>query len=140
MTGAPDGLMLFDGVCNFCSGGVKLTLRVDRNGAIRFAPVQSDLGRRLYREHGLDPADPSSFLFFDQGKALTKSTAILAMAGRLPWPWRAARVLGVVPRAWRDAAYGLLARNRYKILGRRETCFLPTPEQRARFVADPSPE
>jgi predicted DCC family thiol-disulfide oxidoreductase YuxK len=84
-----DGLMLFDGHCHMCSATVQAVLVADRKSRIRFAPVQSELGRRLMGDRGLDPDDPASFIFFDQGVALTKSAAMLAMAKRFPWPWRA---------------------------------------------------
>lgn len=137
---ALDGLMVFDGVCNFCSGSVQVALRLDRRGAIRFTPLQSPFGQALAARHGLDLANPDSFLFFDGGKALEASDAVLALAGRLgaPWSWGAA-VMRLVPGGWRDAAYLLLARNRYRLLGKKDVCMIPTPEQRARFVLDPPP-
>jgi predicted DCC family thiol-disulfide oxidoreductase YuxK len=132
----PDGLWLFDGVCNFCSGSVNLALRLDRAGALTFTPIQSPYGQALARRCGLDPDAPSTFVFLDRGRALTESDAVLAIAARLPAPWRWARVLRFVPKGWRDAGYRWIARNRYRLLGRRETCMVPTPEVRVRFRLD----
>ena len=133
----PDGLWLFDGVCNLCSGSVRAVLAIDHEGLIRFTPIQSAYGRKLALEHGIDPDQPTSFLFLDGGQALEKSAAILALLRRLgaPWSWLAAA--GVVPKPWLDGAYDWLATNRYRLLGKRETCLLPTPEQTARFVLEP---
>ncbi len=133
-----DGLWVFDGVCNFCSGSVRLALRLDRKGVIRFTPLQSPFGRAIAARHGLDLENPDSFLFFDQGRPLAASDAVLALARRLgaPWSWFAA-VVGIVPRPWRDATYLLLARNRYRLMGKRDACMVPTPAQRARFILEP---
>ena len=136
MSDPPDALWLFDGVCNFCSGSVATILKLDRKGVIRFTPIQSDYGRELARAHGLDPEAPTSFLFIDRGRALEKSAAILALLGRLEAPWRWARIVGLLPRAWRDAAYDWMAANRYRLMGKREVCMIPTPQVRARFILD----
>ena len=131
-----DGLWLFDGVCNLCSGSVQAVLAIDRKGLIRFTPIQSAYGRQLALAHGIDPDQPTSFLFLDGGQALEKSAAILALLRRLgaPWSWLAA--VGVLPKPWLDAAYDWLAANRYRLLGKRKACMLPTPEQKARFVLE----
>ena len=134
-----DGLWLFDGVCNFCSGSVQVVLRLDRRGVIRFTPLQSPFGRAIAAKHGLDLENPDSFLFFDQGRALEASEAVLALARRLGPPWSAFAIFAIIPRRWRDAAYGVLARNRYRLLGKRATCMVPSAEQRARFILDPPP-
>jgi len=133
---APDGLMLFDGLCNFCSASVNLALALDRRGMIRFCPIQSAYGRALAQRHGLDPDDPATFVFFDHGAPVLRSTGVLALAARLPAPWRWARVLAGVPRAWRDGVYDWIAANRYRLFGRRQVCRLPTPAERARFVTE----
>ncbi|MBO9709922.1 MAG: thiol-disulfide oxidoreductase DCC family protein [Caulobacter sp.] len=129
-------LWLFDGVCNLCSSSVQAVLALDRKGLIRFTPIQSDYGRALARAHGIDPDRPTSFLFLDQGRALSKSAAVLALLRRLGAPWSWLAILGALPEAWRDAAYDWLAANRYRLMGKRATCMVPTPEQRARFVLE----
>lgn len=137
MTSVPEPLWLFDGVCTLCSGSVRMVLAIDRKGLIRFTPIQSDYGRRLARQHGIDPDQPTSFLFLDGGRALDKSAAILALLRRLGAPWSWLAVIGALPRAWLDAGYDWLAANRYRLMGKRSTCMLPTPEQRARFILEP---
>ncbi len=132
-----NGLMLFDGVCNLCSGAVRTVLAIDRKGLIRFTPIQSAYGRELALAYGIDPDQPTSFLFLDGGRALEKSAAILALLRRLGAPWSWLAVAGVLPRSWLDGAYDWLAANRYRLMGKRATCLLPTPEQKARFVLEP---
>ena len=130
-------LWLFDGVCNLCSGSVQAVLAIDRKGLIRFTPIQSDYGRQLALAHGIDPDQPTSFLFLDRGQALAKSAAILALLRRLGAPWSWLALIGVLPETWRDAGYDWLAANRYRLMGKRATCMLPAPAQRARFVLEP---
>lgn len=134
-----DGIWLFDGLCNFCSGSVQIALRLDRKGVIRFTPLQSPFGRAIARRYGLDLETPESFLFFDHGRPLSSSDAVIALARRLGPPTSAAVIFRLFPKGLRDGAYGLLARNRYRLMGKRKTCMVPTPEQRARFVLDPPP-
>ncbi len=137
MTQAPDGLMLFDGVCRFCSTSVRLVSRFDRAGAVRFTPIQSAYGRMLAKAHGLDPDDPTTFVFFERGEALFRSDGAIAILRRLRAPWRWFAAVRLLPKGWRDAGYDWLAANRYQLFGRYETCIVPTPELAARFVTEP---
>ena len=137
METGPDGLMLFDGQCRFCSGSVGVALALDRRGVIRFTPIQSPYGRMLAAQHGLDPDDPTTFVFFEGGRPLFRSEAALALARRLDRPWRWAASLRVLPRRLRDAVYDWVARHRYRLWGRRDTCRLPRPGEAERFVLEP---
>ena len=94
-----DGLWLFDGVCNFCSGSVQIALRLDRKGVLRFTPLQSPFGRAIAARYGLDLENPDSFLFFDRGRPLDASDAVLALARRLGPPWSAFAWLSGSPSA-----------------------------------------
>lgn len=133
---APDGLWLFDGVCNFCTGSVQAVLRLDRKGVIRFTPIQSPYGRELALKHGIDPETPESFLFLDHGQALAKTAAIGALLRRLDPPWRWLAFVDRLPRGPTDAAYDWVARNRYRLMGKKDRCMVPTAEQRARFILE----
>lgn len=136
MDGEPDGLIVFDGECRFCSASVDLALTLDPGGATRFTPIQSPYGRRLAKDFGLDPDDPTTFVYFEHGQALQRSDAALTFAARLRWPWRWAGAFRVVPRPFRDAIYDIIARNRIRWFGRRETCRMPRTGEAARFVVD----
>lgn len=138
-TDEPDGLWLFDGVCNICTGSVQAVLRLDRKGVIRFTPIQSPYGRELALAHGVDPETPESFLFLDHGRPLAKTAAIGALLRRLDAPWRWLAFIDHLPRGPTDAAYDWIARNRYRLMGRRGRCMVPTPQQRGRFVLELDP-
>lgn len=97
----PDGLILFDGVCLFCSRWVRWVIRRDVARRFRFATVQSDIGGRLARSVGIDPESPQSNVLFVGRQALFKSDASLGVLSSLPgWAWT--RALAAVPRPWRD--------------------------------------
>lgn len=134
MNSIPDNLVLFDGVCNFCHAGVQFILRHDRQNVFHFASIQSELGQKLYREHGLNPADLQTLLVLSRGQAFTRSDAALEVAIRLGGIWRLFGVFKIVPRSLRDWGYSFFARNRYRWFGRAEACILPTPELRKRFL------
>ncbi|MCD9006978.1 thiol-disulfide oxidoreductase DCC family protein [Luteimonas sp. XNQY3] len=134
-TAPRDGpIVVFDGVCALCSGWVRFLLRHDRRAGFRFAAMQDRVGHDLLVAHGIDPEDPVSFLLADGDAAWHDSDGVIEVLCRLGGAWRAAVVLRLVPRALRDPAYRLLARNRYRMFGRREACMVPPPEVRARFL------
>lgn len=133
---ALDGLVVFDGVCGLCSGIVRWVARRDRVGAICFTPIQSPYGRLLCTRQGVDPDDPATFLFFDHGRALKASDAVVALLRRLPAPWSRLSALTALPRPVRDAVYGWAARNRYRLARRRGTCMVPDTDLASRFVEE----
>lgn len=130
----PHPIVLFDGVCNLCNGSVQFLLKRDPQGLFRFASLQSEAGRSLMRRHGLDPEALSSVVVIDDGRVWRESSAALRIARYLPGGWKLLRVFAVVPRPLRDAVYRLIARNRYRWFGKQETCWLPTPELKGRFL------
>lgn len=127
-------IVLFDGVCNLCTGSIRFIVRRDPQGRFRFASIQSPTGRRLYEAHGLSGERLETILVLAEGKALTHSDAALAIAGRLGGAWRLTAVFRIIPKPWRDAVYRWIARNRYRWFGRHEQCLVPTPELRRRFL------
>lgn len=131
---AGSAVIVFDGVCALCNRWVRFLLRFDRQRRYRFAAMQGAQGSALLRQHGLDPLDPASFLLLDAHGAWTDTDAILRVLAGLGGVWRLSGALRVLPRAWRDAAYRMLARNRYRWFGRHDACHLPAPEHIARFL------
>jgi len=119
--------VLFDGVCNFCSGSVQFIVKRDKKGLFRFAPLQSETGKKYATE-------PESILLVDGDRVYARSDAALRIAKHLRFPWMLAWIFIVVPRFLRDAIYKFIARNRYKWFGKKEVCMVPTPELRARFI------
>lgn len=132
----PDGLVLFDGFCHVCSGGVQFLLKRDKDQHFTYVPCQSPWGYEIMARFGIDRDFAESFAFVDKGRILFKSDAVLAIAQRLPW-WRWAGIGWIVPRFIRDPLYDLLARNRYKWFGKRDSCMILPPGAAARFVTEP---
>ena len=127
-------VIVFDAMCVLCSANAQFVLRWDRAGKFRLASMQGEVGASLYFRFGIDPGNPESLVVVDGGRALRDSEAIFAICRGLGWPWRAACVLRLVPRTVRDPVYRWVARNRYRIFGRRETCWVPTREQANRVL------
>jgi predicted DCC family thiol-disulfide oxidoreductase YuxK len=145
----PDGpVVLFDGVCNLCNSSVQFILDHERDQPphLRFAPLQSEAGLRLLegafgkegareiRESGAG-GSPDTLVFIEDHRGVTRSSAVLRIARYLRAPWRWSAVLVVVPSILRDLVYRFVAKNRYRWFGKSETCRVPTPELRRRFLA-----
>lgn len=133
-------MIFYDGVCGLCDRLVQFVLRRDRHDRFRFAALQSDYARDALTRHGRRPdALDTIYVLVGQGstseRLLPKSRAALEIASGLPFPWRLASVLRVLPTRLLDAAYDLVARHRYRFFGKADACLLPTPEQRAKFIA-----
>jgi len=127
-------IVLFDGVCNLCNGSVQFIIRHDRQGRFRFASLQSPVGQDLQTRFGMDPGRLDSVLLVEGDRWYQESDAALRIARGMSGAWKALAVFRVIPRPIRDAVYRLIARNRYRWFGKQETCWLPTPELRGRFL------
>lgn len=131
----PDGLILFDGVCIFCSRWVRFVLERDREARFRFLTIQSETGRALAERFGISPDHPQTNAVIWDGRIWFKSDAALIVLGQIG-PMRALMwVARRAPRALRDPLYDLIARNRYRIFGRTEVCMVPDPSQADRFLS-----
>lgn len=130
----PQGpVLLFDGVCNLCEGWVRFIAARDPRGRVRFAALQSEAGHELARRHGL-AEDLRTAAFIEDGRLYTRSAAALKALAALGGLWRLAGALWLVPSPLRDAVYDWVARSRYRWFGKKESCLLPTPEIRSRFL------
>lgn len=127
-------LILFDGVCNLCAWAVRFIIERDPRDIFRFVSLQSDMGKRLLAQHGIDPARTDSFVLIENGTAFTESTAALRVAKRLHRAWPLFYAGIILPRFVRDPVYRFIARNRYRWFGKQDSCMMPTPELRARFL------
>lgn len=127
-------VVFFDGVCGLCNKSIDLILRIDRRGLVLFAPLQGALGQQTLNEHGIQGSDFNSMLLVEGGKVYTKSTAILRISRHLGGIWPLGLLLLIVPRPIRDVFYDIIARNRYRWFGKSESCRLPTPAERSRFL------
>ena len=139
MTNNP-AVLLYDGTCGFCDGAVKFVLRVDRRGEMRFAALDSDFGCAVLQRHPkLAGVDSVVYVENPDGpdeRVLVRSEAALGVARYLGGPWRAlGAVASVVPTPALDWLYDRFAAIRYRVFGRVDSCALPAPEVRARFLS-----
>ena len=131
----PHAVILFDGVCNLCSGTVQFVLRRDKGGRFVFASLQSAAGRELLECCTPPGTALDTLVLVQDGRCLTRSDAALAVVRELRWPWSALGVFRIVPRFLRDRCYDWIAHHRYRWFGRRESCIVPSPDQRKRFLS-----
>jgi len=133
-------LVFYDGLCGLCDHFVQFLLPRDRRGVLRFAQLQGELARRELVPRGFDPRDLDTVIVIagwgsGRQRILTRSRAILYAGRRLGGVWGAlSRIAAVVPASIADRIYSLVARRRYRVFGRFETCPLPRPEWRERFL------
>ena len=128
-----DDIILYDGVCGFCSRWIRFVATRDVKRRFRFTAIQSDYGRRLAQTFGIDPADPDTNAVIHGGIVTFKSDAALTVLSSLPgWHW--VRVLRAFPKPVRNAVYNLVARNRYRIFGKYDVCFLGDASFRNRIL------
>ena len=127
-------LIVFDGVCVLCSGFVRMVVRLDRKNRFCFATAQSPFGEALFRQHGLRTDSYETNLVLVDGVAFTQLDSFVAVMSELGWPWRATRSLLLLPRPLRDWLYISIAKNRYALFGRKDSCDIPSAELRERFL------
>ena len=127
-------LILFDGLCNLCSGSVQFVVEHDPAGRFQFAALQSATARRVLQAHGVMDSLTDSIVLVEDGRVFTRSTAALRIARRLPFPWPLLAVFLAVPRPLRDGIYSLAARYRYRWFGKLDRCMMPTAALRSRFL------
>ncbi|WP_029033017.1 thiol-disulfide oxidoreductase DCC family protein [Salinimicrobium terrae] len=127
-------IILFDGVCNLCNNTVQTIIRNDVDDVFRFAPLQSDVGRQIINERGIDTENLDSVILIDPGVAYYhKSTAAIEIAKHLRgYKWL--KYFKTLPEGLRDGVYSIVANNRYSWFGKKETCMTPTPELQALFL------
>jgi len=131
-----EGIVVFDGLCNLCTGSVRFILEHEKSPALRFAPLQSPAGARLMRRFGLDPENAKTFVLIEGDKAYARSDAAIRLAAHLRGAGKLLALLVLVPRPWRNWFYDTVARNRYRWFGRRDACMAPGAELRGRFIEE----
>lgn len=127
-------VIVFDGHCVMCSRGAQFVLRHDRRAHFRLTTAQGEVGRSLYRAFGIAPDDLSTMLVVEGDRAALRSDAVIAVGIGLGWPWRAAVALRLLPGGLRDQLYDVVARNRLRWFGQRETCWMPSPAEADRIL------
>ncbi|MEH7331950.1 thiol-disulfide oxidoreductase DCC family protein [Neobacillus drentensis] len=126
-------IVLFDGVCNLCNNSVQFILIRDTNRSFKFASLQGETGQKLLKQYGLNTA-MNSFVLIENNKPYLKSTAALKVCMKLRGTWRLFSLFIVIPKPFRDFVYGVIANNRYKWFGKKESCLVPLPEWKDRFL------
>jgi predicted DCC family thiol-disulfide oxidoreductase YuxK len=127
-------IILFDGVCNFCNRTVNIILKFDQDVHFQFAPSQSTAGINILHQFKLDQKASASVILIDNEKVYTKTDAVIQIATHLKgWP-RLFSFIKFIPRPICDFAYDLVAKNRYALFGKRETCRIPEESIRHRFL------
>ena len=127
-------LIVYDGICVLCSRFVRFVVRRDRTARFRFTAAQSPLGQALYRHYGLDPVVFETNLLIADGRMHARMGAFARVMARLPWPWRALAVARLLPGPVGRWLYDRVASNRYRLFGRLDTCMVPDPDVRSRFI------
>ena len=127
-------IMLIDGVCNLCNGLVKFTVKHDPQKKILFAALQSDTGQRLLRQHRLPASDFQSFVWIENDRAYTRSEGALKYFKALGGSWAILHGFMIIPGPIRNYVYDFVSKRRYRWFGKSETCLVPTPELKSRFL------
>jgi predicted DCC family thiol-disulfide oxidoreductase YuxK len=129
----PETIILFDGVCNLCSGSVQFIIKRDPEAYFKFASLQSDFGQQQLQKFGLSQTSFHSIILIRGEKFYQRSDAALEIVRKLPGAWPVLYGFKILPRFLRDAVYNLIGSNRYKIFGKKDACWIPTPELKSRF-------
>lgn len=127
-------ILLFDGVCNFCNDTVNFIIKRDPEAKFRFAALQSDVGQDLLKKHNLPTDDFESVILIHQNKVYLQSDVTVKILENLGGWWSVLAIYKFVPRFIRDTVYDFIAKNRYNWFGKKETCMIPTPDIKERFL------
>ena len=131
-----DKILLFDGVCNLCNAAVQYVLKKNHQKDISFASLQSSFSSQILSENNLDTKSLKTVIYIKDKELLSKSSAFLALMNDLGGMHKLLLIFYVVPRFLRDAMYDLVANNRYAVFGKKNECYIPTPELAERFIQD----
>lgn len=131
---ADEAIILFDGICNLCNSSVQYVIKHDRAGIFKFATLQSETGLDLLRKYDLSSSDLNSFILIRNGQAFTKSTAALKVTKELKGMIKILYGFIIVPSIIRNVVYNIIAKNRYKWFGKKDTCMVPTAALEERFL------
>lgn len=125
---------MFDGICNLCNQSVQFVIEHDKKNQFRFASLQSDFGQNFLKENNLDATQFDSVVFIEDDKFYTKSSAALKISKYLDGITSWLTIFMIVPKPLRDVVYSFIAKNRYRWFGKQESCWLPSPELKAKFL------
>ncbi|CAN5712676.1 thiol-disulfide oxidoreductase DCC family protein [soil metagenome] len=127
-------IILFDGVCNFCNGTVNFVIKRNKKSTIRFGALQSEAGQQLLKQYKISTTNFQSFIFIEEGKVFSRSTAALKVCKYLDAGWPLMYGFIIVPAFIRNWVYDFIAKNRYKWFGQMDSCMIPDAGVRQRFI------
>ncbi len=127
-------VVLYDGICNFCNFWVNFIIAKDKSDKFRFAALQSETGKKFLNQFNLSKTDFDTFILIDKNKFSTKSTAALIICKNLSGFYKLLYIFIIIPRFFRDIIYNLVAKNRYKLFGKRDVCKVPTEREKNKFL------
>lgn len=127
-------IILFDGICNLCNQSVQFVIEHDSKNQFQFASLQSEFGQKFLKENQLNASEFDSMIFIENEKFYTKSSAPLKAAKYLDATISWTTIFMIIPKSIRDSVYNFIAKNRYRWFGKQESCWLPTPELKAKFL------
>ena len=130
-----EGILLFDGVCNLCNRSVQFIIKRDPKNYFRFAALQSEQGQLLLEQHGIPPDVIDTIVLVENSKTYTQSTAALRIARKLNRLWFLLYIFIIIPPFIRNPIYRFISRNRYKWFGKKDSCMMPDPELKSRFLS-----
>jgi len=127
-------IILFDGYCNLCNSWIDFIIKRDKSKIFKFAAISSESGKEILKNYTVETEGIDSIILIENEKCYTKSSATLEITKRLSGIWPALYVLMILPKYFRDFIYDFIAKNRYRIFGRKESCRLPSPAEKERFI------
>lgn len=127
-------IVLFDGICNLCSSTVQFIIRRDKKNQFLFASLQSTPASELLKKYRYAKSDLNSFILIDNNKVYTHSSAVLRVLKSLSSIWKVCYMFIIVPKFIRDSVYNYIAKRRYKWFGKKEECWVPSPELKEKFL------
>lgn len=130
----PEHIVFFDGVCNFCNSTVDRIFRSNTSKNIFFSSLQSDFAASFLLKHGLRNTDLDTVLYYRKGRFFDRTDALIEISRELSGIYKVVPAMKILPKFLRDAGYRWFASNRYRFFGKKETCRIPTAEERSRFL------
>jgi predicted DCC family thiol-disulfide oxidoreductase YuxK len=128
-------LILFDGVCNLCNTSVQYVIKHDKKNSFMFTALQSEVGQQIIKDYNIDTSKTDSILLYTpENGVVSKSTAALKIAQNLGFPQNVMSIFFIIPPFIRNGVYDYIAKNRYKWYGKKESCMIPTPELKSKFL------
>lgn len=127
-------IILFDGVCNLCNNSINFVIKRDKSNLFKFTALQEAPGIALLKQYGINTLDIDSIILIENGKAFTKSAAALRVAKGLSGGWPVLYGFIIIPKWIRNAVYDYIAKNRYKWYGKKDSCMIPTPDLKNKFL------